>query len=160
DRTGALRLAAERGSDASLDAGMLTMQSTPIVGSGGMLIGIVSTHAALARRPGEQELRWLHLLPRQAADFLERKRTQEQMLGLTTGLREPDRRRHEFVAVRGPELRTPRAGTLPAPRVRDVPRATAETSARAHDVIRRQSRQLTRIVDDLLDVARVAAGKI
>ncbi|MBV8282621.1 MAG: PAS domain-containing protein, partial [Candidatus Eremiobacteraeota bacterium] len=59
-----------------LDAGVLAVQSTPLVSSSGTVLGIISTHYAEPRRPGERELHLMDLLARQAADYLERKQNE------------------------------------------------------------------------------------
>src|SRR5262249_38675398 len=73
-------------------------------------------------------------------------------------LREADRRKDEFLALLSHELRNPLAPILTAAQLMqmrgDVP-ATQEL-----EVIVRQANHLVRLVDDLLDVARVARGKV
>ena len=51
--------------------------STPLIGSKGSPLGILSTHFRLPHRPSDAELRRLDLYTRQAADFIERWRTEE-----------------------------------------------------------------------------------
>jgi signal transduction histidine kinase/CheY-like chemotaxis protein len=62
--------------------------------------------------------------------------------------------RDQFLAMLGHELRNPLAAISLALAVRDEP------SAKHVEIIRRQTRQLARLVDDLLDVSRVTSGKI
>jgi signal transduction histidine kinase/CheY-like chemotaxis protein len=59
-----------------LEADVRAVQSTPLMSSRGQLLGMVSTHFSAVHRPTERELRLMDLLARQAADFLERKRTE------------------------------------------------------------------------------------
>src|SRR6185295_12118270 len=73
-------------------------------------------------------------------------------------LRDADRRKDEFLAVLSHELRNPLGAirnSLGLLRSDDDDRAD-----RARAVIDRQVSLLTRIVDDLLDVTRIARGKI
>ena len=73
---------------------------------------------------------------------------------------EANRRTHEFLAMLAHELRNPLAAivnSLPLIEQRD---ATDEPERTAREVMRRQTSRLTRLVDDLLDVARVTQGKI
>jgi signal transduction histidine kinase/ActR/RegA family two-component response regulator len=51
--------------------GCLAVQSTPLIGRGGVRLGVLSTHYRLAHAPTEWEQRILDLYTRQAADFLE-----------------------------------------------------------------------------------------
>lgn len=62
---------------ASLDAGVRGVVSTPLISSKGDLLGILSTHYARPGRPGEHQLRLLNILTRQAADYLERKQSEQ-----------------------------------------------------------------------------------
>ncbi len=64
----------------------------------------------------------------------------------------------EFLAMLGHELRNPLAAISNASHLLDHP--ASEHAAPARDVIKRQASHLTRLVDDLLDAARVASGKI
>ena len=79
---------------------------------------------------------------------------------LVGALREADRRKDEFLAVLAHELRNPLA---PVRNAIEILRATQSPSPQlqwTHDVIDRQVRQMTRLVDDLLDVSRITTGKI
>jgi CheY-like chemotaxis protein len=74
------------------------------------------------------------------------------------GLRKADRAKDEFLATLGHELRNPlaaisNASYLVASEVRDRNSASL-------GIIERQTRNMVRIVDDLLDVSRITHGKI
>ncbi len=62
---------------AMLDAGARAVQSTPLVSRSGKVMGMFSTHYRMPRRPTERDLRLLDVLARQAADLIERKRSEE-----------------------------------------------------------------------------------
>ena len=66
----------------------------------------------------------------------------------------------EFLAMLGHELRNPISAISAAASLICLPNVPSEHIERAKDVIRRQSQQLSRIVDDLLDLSRVMSGKI
>lgn len=74
-------------------------------------------------------------------------------------LREADRRKDEFLAVLSHELRNP---LNPVRNAAAVLRLSNERSqvVWAAEVIDRQSRQLARLLDDLLDAARITQGKL
>ena len=78
---------------------------------------------------------------------------------LNRELQENDRRKDEFLAMLGHELRNPLAAIRGALEVMRFSK-DAEHVHQAHAVVDRQSAQLTRLVDDLLDVSRVSQGKI
>jgi GAF domain-containing protein len=60
------------------ESGVRALQSVPLLSSTGNLLGIITTHFSESRRPTEQELRLVDLLARQTADYLERKRVEEE----------------------------------------------------------------------------------
>jgi len=66
----------------------------------------------------------------------------------------------EFLAMLGHELRNPLSAISSASSLIGVPSAAPDTLARARAIIQRQSRHLSRIVDDLLDLSRAMSGKI
>ena len=61
-----------------LRAGVRAVQSTPLVGRSGHMLGMFSTHYRTPLRPDERALRALDLLARQAADLIERERAEER----------------------------------------------------------------------------------
>jgi PAS domain S-box-containing protein len=88
-----------------------------------------------------------------ARDISERKRIEEQ-------LRVADRRKDEFLAMLGHELRNPLA---PIRTVSDVLQRTLVDNPRALElcaILQRQVEQMTRLLDDLLDVTRITRGTI
>jgi two-component system, sensor histidine kinase len=75
-------------------------------------------------------------------------------------LEEADRRKDEFLALLGHELRNPLAPivtSLDLLRARSIPDTLVQRACQALD---RQVTHLTRLVDDLLDVSRITSGKI
>jgi signal transduction histidine kinase/ActR/RegA family two-component response regulator len=76
-------------------------------------------------------------------------------------LREADVHKDEFLATLAHELRNPLAPIRNAVEVmRRVDPANIASHARAQQIISRQVDHLARLVDDLLDVARISKGKI
>jgi PAS domain S-box-containing protein len=75
-------------------------------------------------------------------------------------LRQADRRKDEFLATLAHELRNPMA---PLKSGLHVARLSSEPDSQLHRVIEMMDRQLShlvRLVDDLLDVGRISAGKV
>lgn len=68
--------------------------------------------------------------------------------------------RDNFLAMLSHELRNPLSGIVGATQLLRSGPASAALKERAHDILLRQSKHLTRIVDDLLDLARLARGKV
>jgi signal transduction histidine kinase/CheY-like chemotaxis protein len=75
-------------------------------------------------------------------------------------VREADARKNEFLAMLGHELRNPMAPIRYAVHMLRKPDLDEPKRAWSLDVIDRQVGQLSRLVDDLLDVSRITRGKI
>jgi PAS domain S-box-containing protein len=73
-------------------------------------------------------------------------------------MRDADRRKDEFLALLSHELRNPLAPILTAAELMRLRGDVA--TPREREVIIRQGQHLVRLVDDLLDVSRVARGKV
>ncbi|MGC4065270.1 MAG: ATP-binding protein [Polyangiaceae bacterium] len=86
---------------------------------------------------------------------------QEKSLASTEqALREADRRKDEFLAVLSHELRNPLAPIRNSLYVLSRSEPGSQRAQSAFAVIERQVSHLTKLVDDLLDVTRIAHGKI
>jgi signal transduction histidine kinase len=66
----------------------------------------------------------------------------------------------EFLAMLGHELRNPLSAISSASSLIGLPGSGPDTVTRARTIIQRQSKHLSRIVDDLLDLSRAMSGKI
>lgn len=75
-------------------------------------------------------------------------------------LREADRHKTEFIAMLSHELRNPLAPIRNSLYILERAAPGSEQAKRAQAVIDRQVRHMTRLVDDLLDITRIARGKI
>lgn len=82
-----------------------------------------------------------------------RKRAEEE-------LSNADRRKDEFLAMLAHELRNPLSPIMTAGELLSRTVGEDSRSRMATEMIRRQTIQLTRLVDDLLDVSRVTQGRI
>jgi signal transduction histidine kinase/CheY-like chemotaxis protein len=70
------------------------------------------------------------------------------------------RRRDQFLAMLSHELRNPLGAITNAMQVMDRPDVSRQASDKARAVVGRQIEQMSRLIDDLLDVSRVTQGKI
>ena len=75
-------------------------------------------------------------------------------------LREADRRKSEFLALLGHELRNPLSPIAMASELLLRTRGQGGQSQFAVEMIKRQTSHLTRLVDDLLDIGRITQGRI
>jgi signal transduction histidine kinase len=134
-------------------AGYRAVQSTPILGREGEVLGVLSTHFREPKCPGQRELAMLDLYTQLAISFIERLRAEE-------ALKAADRRKNEFLATLAHELRNPLAPIRNALQIITLAAGEPAQIAEARDILDRQSRQMGRIVDDLLDMSRIVQGKI
>ncbi len=75
-------------------------------------------------------------------------------------LLDSSRRKDEFLAMLAHELRNPLAPIAAGADLLNIPGITVEHVKRTSEVITRQVRHMTGIVDDLLDVSRVTRGQV
>jgi signal transduction histidine kinase len=126
----------------------------------------VANQALLAeiveRRRTQDELRRLNLeLERRVEE-----RTAELVAAIgelqraEADLRDADRRKDEFLATLAHELRNPLAPIFNALQILRLDKAGSPELQWAKDVIDRQIRQMTHLVDDLLDISRISRGKL
>jgi len=85
--------------------------------------------------------------------------SQRELLAREAELREADRQKDVFLAMLAHELRNPLAPIRSAAQLIAASAGDGPVG-RAAAVIDRQSRQLTRLVDDLLDVSRIHSSKL
>ena len=121
---------------------------------------------AIAERP-DGERRWFEPYPtplfdatgrlsgaiNMLLDITERKRAEE-------ALREADRRKDEFLALLAHELRNPLAPIRTGLELIRISGDTPQSVRRVRAMMDRQVSQMVRLIDDLLDVSRIASGKI
>jgi signal transduction histidine kinase len=85
---------------------------------------------------------------------------QKQVAAERAAAQRAEQRRNEFLAMLSHELRSPLAAMLNALQLCEVPNADETTFEWSRIIMRRQLTHLTHVVDELLDVAGIAAGKI
>ena len=85
-------------------------------------------------------------------DVTEHKRAERQLV-------EMNRSKDEFLATLAHELRNPLAPIRSAVEILNLQKPDGETQW-ALDIIDRQMRQMSRLIDDLLDIARITSGKL
>jgi PAS domain S-box-containing protein len=94
-----------------------------------------------------------------SVDITERKQLETQREARREEAESLTKAKDEFLAILSHELRAPLGAITNALGVMDR-LATSQDLRKAADIIGRQATRLTRLVDDLLDVARVTSGKI
>lgn len=82
------------------------------------------------------------------------------MLAIQEQLQLANNRKDEFLAVLSHELRSPLSATKMAATLIDAPTVTLDRAKQMGQVITRQVGHMSRLVEDLIDVSRVARGLI
>jgi PAS domain S-box-containing protein len=94
-------------------------------------------------------------------EIAERTRLEQELRRTAEELAEADRRKDRFIATLAHELRNPLAPIMNAAQLLErTGMDKPEQLEWARDIIERQVRQLTRLVNDLLDVSRITRDKI
>jgi two-component system CheB/CheR fusion protein len=97
---------------------------------------------------------------REAAERGERKRLEEALRQRAEELAEAGRRKDAFLAMLSHELRNPLAPIRTALQILRLRNVADPLVRQARDIIDRQVQQMTRLVDDLLDLSRISRGKV
>ena len=117
----------------------------------GRTLGAIALIAAASERRFEQaDLEMAEELGLRAAMAIDNARLYEEA-------READRRKDEFLAMLGHELRNPLAPILTGIKLMQLRGVGGE---RERQIIERQVNYLVRLVDDLLDVSRITRGRV
>jgi PAS domain S-box-containing protein len=141
-------------------AGYRSVISTPLIGAASMPVGVVSAYFRSVSRPTAQQLRRLDLYIRQASDFIQRCKLEQELREREEALRDGDRRKNEFLALLAHELRNPLAPIRYALATTKKAGRSDEQQKRAEEVIERQVAQMGHLLDDLLDVSRITRGTL
>ena len=140
------------------ESGAVDYVSVPVVPE--LLRAKVSVFAELYRKTREFERLNRELEERVGERTTELQAAVTKQMELADRLREADRRKDEFLALLAHELRNPLASVRNAVGIMRLKGADDPQLQWCHDVIERQTDQLKRLVDDLLDVSRITQGKI
>jgi PAS domain S-box-containing protein len=93
-------------------------------------------------------------------DITERRMLEDSLVARASDLVRADRSKDEFLAMLAHELRNPLAPLRNAVEILQTAGASADECGQAQRIIGRQIQNMTRMIDDLLDVSRITEGKI
>ena len=119
----------------------------------GTVIACMFIHQNVPRQWTDAEVALIEDATERTWNAVERLRAEE-------ALREADRRKDEFLAMLGHELRNPLAPISAAAQLLQLAASNPERVVNASKIIARQVTHMTGIVDDLLDVSRVTSGLV
>lgn len=93
-------------------------------------------------------------------DIEQRKQAEEELRKLAAHLSEANYRKTEFLATLAHELRNPLAPIRNGIEVLRLAGSNPATAAKVQDMMERQLNHMVRLINDLLDVARISSGKV
>ncbi|MDB6133271.1 MAG: methylase of chemotaxis methyl-accepting protein [Verrucomicrobiales bacterium] len=93
-------------------------------------------------------------------NLTERLLLEESLQARAADLAQADRSKNEFLAMLAHELRNPLAPVRNALEILQTPGADVQERGEAYSMILRQLGNMSRMIDDLLDVSRITEGKI
>jgi PAS domain S-box-containing protein len=125
----------------------------PLVARGRTLGALVFASAESTRRYDAVDVTLAEDLARRAAQAVDNARLYREA-------QEADRRKDRFLALLGHELRNPLAAISAAGEVLKRLQSADGPGTQPQAIIERQTQNLARLVDELLDVSRIASGKI
>jgi signal transduction histidine kinase/DNA-binding response OmpR family regulator len=132
--------------------GLRAYACNPLIANG-QLLGTLSFASRTRDTFEREEIEFLETISHYVTVAYERLRLIEQ-------LREQDQRKDEFLATLAHELRNPLAPISNGLELIRLSNGDPETIERATTIMHRQVEQLIRLVDDLLDVARISRNKL
>ena len=133
------------------DHGVISGMSV-VIGAPELPWGVLGTHSTVPMEFSGEDANFIQAVANILWHAIDRKNTEDS-------LRQSDRRKEEFLAMLGHELRNPLASISTA---LEITRITDDTKTIEHSraIVDRQVRHLTRLVDDLLEVSRINQGRL
>jgi signal transduction histidine kinase len=132
--------------------GIQAYACNPLI-SGGRLLGTLAFASHTRDEFNRDELAFLETICHYVAAAYERLRLVEQ-------LKEADRRKDEFLATLAHEMRNSLSPVHNAVQILRLKGADTPDLCWGRDVIERQVKQMTRLIDDLLDISRITRDKL
>jgi PAS domain S-box-containing protein len=124
----------------------------------GQFVAAMAVHMRTPRSWSPLEIQLVQQVASRCWESIERARVEREREALLHAAEAANRAKDEFLAMLGHELRNPLA---PIRTALDLMKLRGDaTFERERTVIDRQVMHLTRLVDDLLDVSRIARGKV
>jgi PAS domain S-box-containing protein len=95
-----------------------------------------------------------------ARDVSVRKQNEAALVALKNALQDADRRKDEFLAMLAHELRNPLAAVCNSLQLLGLDDSLSPSVVKIRAIMEQQSKQMVRLVDDLMDASRISRAKI
>jgi PAS domain S-box-containing protein len=135
------------------ELGLRSYICVPLMARGRALGALTLASSQSGRRYTDADVRFAEDVASRAAMAVENARAYDQ-------LQKANRLKDDFLATLSHELRTPLNAILGYSRMLTAGIVTGERVTRALDTIERNATALTQLVEDILDVSRIASGKL
>jgi PAS domain S-box-containing protein len=149
------------------DAGVHALHSTPLTSSRWTVLGMITICFDVPHRPSQREARWLDVLARHAADYVERKQIEEQREHLLHAAEQARREaeaanqaKDQFLATLSHELRSPLSAVINWLQLLRSGLLDSTKATNALEVIDRNTRLQVKLIEDLVDISRISAAKL
>jgi signal transduction histidine kinase len=146
--------------DLALEHGLRACWSTPILSAEHAVLGTFAIYYPQPSGPRDSDQHLVQVASHLTGIAIERRRSDEELRQRAQQLHDANREKDEFLAMISHELRNPLAPILMATELIRSRSDDPTNVERYRSVIDRQTRQLARLVDDLLDISRGVQGKI
>ncbi|UYL07977.1 response regulator [Bdellovibrio sp. SKB1291214] len=144
----------------ALKFGLRACWSFPILSSHGKLLGTLALYASEPRAPTEREIDYVSVATQTTGLILERDLEVTQKRLAAEEAERANAAKSAFLANMSHEIRTPLGAIMGFSELAKEESAKAEDVRSYLGVIERNSTQVLRIIDDILDLAKVEAGRI
>lgn len=146
--------------DPRAQLGLKSLLVMPVLNREGKLIACFDVHDKRGGPFDETDVTALQGLAAAASVALENARLYENLRENQEQLRVANERKDEFIALLAHELRNPLAPLRTSVHILKMRSDNGTSITQVRDMMDRQINHLSRLVDDLLDVSRIARGKI
>jgi signal transduction histidine kinase len=144
----------------ALRYGLLACWSTPIMSDDGEVLGTFALYGHAVGEPRPSHLRLVQMATHIAKIAIERHLADEALKQHAAQLVAANQRKDEFIAMLAHELRNPLAPIVMALELMRLGGDDPAIVGKYREVMERQVRHLTRLIDDLLDISRITQGKV
>lgn len=133
--------------------------AVPLV-KAGRVVAFLSVNQRSPRAWTAQEVTIVEEVAERTWAAVERARAEQEQVKVQQVLSEANRQKDQFLAMLAHELRNPLAPIRTSAGILRARAPSDPVLARCRDVIERQTAQMSRLLDDLLDVSRLSRGKL